>query len=367
MGAVVGLVVGLVVAGLVTGVVAATTVVPVAPVVAVPGTELDVVTTSTGVDDVGDDDTSEPVEEVVELHDPSATSDATSDATAIGRRRWFGMATSLCRARRRSCPLADSCHPPLGSKTERGSVVVGVLAGGVIGEVAHTLDGRDVLDDHGLHAFQHRHAAHRAAVAATTHGEVGGALVVVAHVGDEPAVRGERRVHLGGDDGLDFDDCSAPVTALATHGGAPSKPDTASIKHPYMPAMAPRPTAAAYCTAGAKRASSRLDTQATSSHDKVAGKVPPVTSASRITQSVKVSAANATPTPAQSSTNSTARSTTPVWQASNTKAGSRPSTTVATGCEGVRSWNADNIWVSFMNPDFDSITSLAPHVQKPTR
>ncbi len=94
--------------------------------------------------------------------------------------------------------------PPAIFVRTAGSAVVGVLAGRVVGEVLDLLDAVDGLDEHPLHAVQHREAAHRAAVAAAAHREVGRALAVVADVGDEAAVLGERRVDLGGHHRLDL-------------------------------------------------------------------------------------------------------------------------------------------------------------------
>src|SRR5262249_45748791 len=45
-----------------------------------------------------------------------------------------------------------------------GSAVERVLAGRVIGEILDPVDALDLLDDHRLHAIEHRHAAHRATV-----------------------------------------------------------------------------------------------------------------------------------------------------------------------------------------------------------
>ena len=164
-------------------------------------------------------------------------------------------------------------------------------------------------------------------------------------------------------------DSKAPLKALATQGGPNMMPDQANMPQPYRPATAPMATATVYCATGCRRANIRLDIHASNSHDRVAGKAPPVTIARRMTQSTASFARKATPTAADTSTNNTARNTTPVWQASKTRPASSGSASAGrlSSADGGMSWNADNIWVSFMNPDFDSITRPAHHVQKPTR
>src|SRR3954453_21792127 len=69
---------------------------------------------------------------------------------------------------------------PQVSRVIHGSGVIGIFAAGVIGEVAHPFHRRDLLGEHRLDALEHRHLAHRAAVAAAAHRHVHRALAVVA-------------------------------------------------------------------------------------------------------------------------------------------------------------------------------------------
>ena len=54
-----------------------------------------------------------------------------------------------------------------------------IRAGGVVGQVAHLGDLRNLRGDRRLHTFEHRLTTHRATVASSTHREVGGAFGVV--------------------------------------------------------------------------------------------------------------------------------------------------------------------------------------------
>jgi hypothetical protein len=67
-----------------------------------------------------------------------------------------------------------------------------------------------------------------------------------------------------------------------------------------------------YCTGGTTRPKNFLTTQATRSQATVAGNAPPVTSDTRPNQSMKSPDAKITATPSITSTNNTARKTTPM-------------------------------------------------------
>jgi hypothetical protein len=100
----------------------------------------------------------------------------------------------------------------------------------------------------------------------------------------------------------------------------------------------------AYCTLGCQRANQRLATQPVINHASVAGNAAPVSKENKSNQSHTVLAGYMAATATTISTNMTARNTTPIWQASNTSTGA-----TKVGCSaGANSWNADNIWVSFM-------------------
>ena len=107
---------------------------------------------------------------------------------------------------------------------------------------------------------------------------------------------------------------------------------------PKAPASAPSTTPNACCTRAGSRASTVLRLQATISQASVPGSAAPLRNAIRHSQSMGLTAPNMAPAPMTLSTNSTARSTTPTWHASNTSAGAAP----APGRAG-RSWNADRI------------------------
>lgn len=114
---------------------------------------------------------------------------------------------------------------------------------------------------------------------------------------------------------------SAPVAALASHGGcSPAAPARASMPQAYRPASVPSSTPAAYCIGSRRRCSRRFRLQAVTSQASVAGRAPPVSKDTRASHSPAVAAPNSAPTASTPSTNSTARSTTPTWQASNTSA-----------------------------------------------
>ena len=74
----------------------------------------------------------------------------------------------------------------------------------MVGQVLDPFDRRERLAEHRLNTIEHCHLAHRAAVAAATHCHVGGALTVVAYVGDETTVGSQRRVDLGRHQRLDL-------------------------------------------------------------------------------------------------------------------------------------------------------------------
>ena len=112
-------------------------------------------------------------------------------------------------------------------------------------------------------------------------------------------------------------DISAPAAALANHGVVGSMPIKLSNPQPYKPAIAPKPMPAAHCPEGLSRAKRSLKAQAAINHANVAGRAPPVSSANRSSQSIGWLAANMAPTPTTACTKSTARNTTPTWQASN--------------------------------------------------
>jgi argininosuccinate lyase len=88
-----------------------------------------------------------------------------------------------------------------------------------------------------------------------------------------------------------------------------------------------------------QRASSFLALQAAISHTSVPGNAPPVSMATRASQSMKPTAPNIAPTPITHSTNSTARRITPVWQASNTSTRAGRFGATAAGS----SWKVDKI------------------------
>ncbi len=68
------------------------------------------------------------------------------------------------------------------------SAVVRVCAGGVVGHVADLENCWYLLDQCGLHAFEHCHLAHRATVATATHREIRNAFTVVTDESNEAAV-----------------------------------------------------------------------------------------------------------------------------------------------------------------------------------
>ena len=87
-----------------------------------------------------------------------------------------------------------------------------------------------------------------------------------------------------------------------------------------MPAAAPITKPASHWYWIARRLRRRLNAQTAISQASVAGSMPAVSSENRSSQSSGSMVSNMTPTPATACTNSTARSTTPTWQASNSKA-----------------------------------------------
>jgi hypothetical protein len=101
--------------------------------------------------------------------------------------------------------------------------------------------------------------------------------------------------------------------------------------------MAPSEAPAAYCTARGRRPSKLLSQQAASSHRSVAGKAPPVTVAISTSHSAGAGEMNKVATATTASTNITVRSTTPIWQASNSAALARagPRTRTGAGVAGV--------------------------------
>ena len=118
--------------------------------------------------------------------------------------RWQRRTSAATAAQRPRGDARQGAAPWCSKPWSSSSVVVRVLADRVVGEVADPLDLGKLLDQHRLHAVEHRHAAHRAAVAAAAHRQVRSALAVVADVGDEAAVGRQRRVDLGLDQRLDL-------------------------------------------------------------------------------------------------------------------------------------------------------------------
>ena len=166
-------------------------------------------------------------------------------------------------------------------------------------------------------------------------------------------------------------DSKAPLKALATQGGPNMMPDQANMPQPYRPATAPMATATVYCATGCRRANIRLDIHASNSHDRV-GRQGTTGHHRQANDPVHRVTRKEKPHPQRQTLPQTTRprNTTPVWQASKTKTSLQQAARPRVGlssADGGMSWNADNIWVSFMNPDFDSITRPAHHVQKPTR
>ena len=113
----------------------------------------------------------------------------------------------------------------------------------------------------------------------------------------------------------------APVLPQATQGACCVSPISTSMAPPYTPASAPSSRPAAYCPTCRRRASHFFRQHATISQTSVAGKAAPVSTDNRSNQSSTADAPNMAPTAITTSTNSTARNTTPAWQASKTSAG----------------------------------------------
>ena len=138
---------------------------------------------------------------------------------------------------------------------------------------------------------------------------------------------------------------SAPVQALASQGGVSLNPSKVSMPHAYTPASAPSTTPVAICSDSGRRASRRLKLQPSTSHSSVAGSAPPVTTATRPSQSAVPLATYIRPMAITASTYSTARRITPTWQASNTSTGAGAR---GTGGGSLRSAKVDRISESFM-------------------
>ena len=113
-------------------------------------------------------------------------------------------------------------------------------------------------------------------------------------------------------------DNKAPLPALAHQGGESTKPAKTNSPQPYKPASAPKATAIAYWARGCQRANQLLTTQPVINHASVAGKAAPVCKEKDSTQFQAVLDEYMAATATASSTNKTARKTTPIWQASNT-------------------------------------------------
>ena len=113
---------------------------------------------------------------------------------------------------------------------------------------------------------------------------------------------------------------AAPAAALASQGASWVKPINASTPQPYKPANTPSamppshwPVMDIFCNCFFKA-------QAVINQASVAGSAAPVIKARRDIQSSGLLAPNITPMAVTASTNSTARSTTPTWQASKISA-----------------------------------------------
>ena len=130
------------------------------------------------------------------------------------------------------------------------------------------------------------------------------------------------------------------------HGGARGDQRAQPARRPGRPGRRARcRRRAAARPAGGPARACRL--QAASSHSTVAGSAAALASAAWSSQSFQPADANIAPTATSASTQSTARSTTPTWQASNTGAGSGR-VAARRLASAARSVKADKIWESFI-------------------
>ena len=160
----------------------------------------------------------------------------------------------------------------------------------------------------------------------------------------------------------------ALAAALPSQGAGCTRPIHTSRPQPYSADSAPSAMPAVHCAGMGRRPSGFFRAHTASSHTSVAGKAAPVNMAICESQTHTVSAPKRPTTATMACTNSTARSTTPTLQVSNTRSRTRASSGICASGRAPSawgsSWKLDKIRESFMGsePAFHSVGHPGPRM-----